>query len=104
MELSPGALKGLKELVPEHLSRGLQLWIEHGVEPGGFLVAVICNDLRGACERADPISRHALFEIVSFLHTYAPRGCWGNEKAYSAWKRAHEEYFDQEQLSDEEHA
>lgn len=60
-------------------------YIEHGAHPGGFLEAVLSNDLRAACERADAANRHKLFSIVSWLSNYAPWRCWGNLDSIDRW-------------------
>ena len=68
-----------------HLALGLERWIDHGIEPGSFLMAVIENDLRRACENADIGNRAQLFEIVSLLYNHAPAGCWGSPERARAW-------------------
>src|SRR5699024_8873505 len=40
-------------LIPQHMRASVRRWIEHGVLPGGFLSAVIRNDLVGAVRCAD---------------------------------------------------
>lgn len=76
----------LKELVPDHMHQGLRLWIEQGVLPGGFMTAVLENDLKEALARADHINRECLFNIVSFLYNFAPGPCWGSPEKVSAWE------------------
>ena len=75
----------LARRIPSHTLGGLQRYIEHGVPTGGFLEAVLSNNLRGACERADDLNQHALFEIVSWLYNDAPSGCWGSPAKHEAW-------------------
>lgn len=72
-------------LVPEHIRDGIRLYVERGIPPGSFLQAVICNDLREACGRADDINRSRLFQIVQFFYLDTPSGCWGSSKHYSDW-------------------
>ncbi len=72
-------------LIPEHMRDGMKLYIERGVQPGSFMEAVLCNDLREALGRADHINRHALFNIVSWLFSYAPSDCWGSPEKYTQW-------------------
>jgi len=43
------------EHLPEGLRGGMNRYIEHRVPPGNFLTAVLSNDLRRACERADDV-------------------------------------------------
>jgi hypothetical protein len=73
------------EHLPEGLRGGMNRYIEHRVPPGNFLTAVLSNDLRRACERADDVNRHLLFEIVGWLYNEAPSPCWGSPEKVAAW-------------------
>ena len=65
---------------------GLQGWISHGVQPGDFLLCVLCNDLTGAVRRADDQNVRLLPEIVNWLRENAPKTCWGSPGAVQRWK------------------
>ncbi len=71
--------------LPEPLQGGLQRYIENRIEPGGFLRAVLENDLAGAFGRADILNRARMFEIVSWLYNEAPSICWGSREAVKRW-------------------
>lgn len=71
--------------IPRHLRPGLIRYLDHGILPGGFLQAVICNDLREACVRADDAARPRLWAIIRFLHWEAPAGSWGSPEALMKW-------------------
>lgn len=71
--------------LPEHMQDGALFYVEHGIEPGSFMSAVICNDLSEACARADDINRYRLFDIVSWFYNEAPGGCWGSREKMAAW-------------------
>ena len=62
----------------------------YGVPVGDFLQAVIKNNLREACGRADYKNLHALPEIVKVFYNYCPAGCWGSWGS----KDAYEEYLE----------
>lgn len=68
-------------LVPAHTKQSIQLYVEKRIPPGGFLLAVLTNDLKGAVGRADEKNRRALPDIVKFLYNYIPARIWGDEKA-----------------------
>ena len=55
------------DLLPEHIRKGARLYIEHGVIPGSFLQAIICNDLTESFKRADDVNRVRMFDIEFFL-------------------------------------
>ena len=79
------------ERLPPGLRGGMQRYIKQGIPPGHFLTAVLTNDLRGACERADDVTRHLLWEIVNWLYNYAPAPSWGSPEKVSAWLAAAEQ-------------
>lgn len=64
---------------------GVERYIEHGIEPGDFLQAVICNDLKEACVRADRTNQRLFFEIVFWFYNEAPEPCSGSAEKYRAW-------------------
>ena len=75
-------------LYPEYLRDGVKLYIEQGCPPGGFLTAVIKNDLVGACSRADIECAALLHKIVCWWWNEAPGPCWGSEDRMIAWVAA----------------
>lgn len=64
--------------VPEHTLESLILYIVHHIEPGGFLVAFLANDLMEAIGRADQQNAYAIKEIATFVYSYAPNTCHGS--------------------------
>lgn len=75
----------IKCRVPAHLQNGLIEYIAARCPVGGFLEAVLSNDLRGACRSADNVSRYHLWDLGSFLFNYAPADCWGSPEQVAAW-------------------
>ena len=71
--------------LPPHMVDGMKLYLEHGVEPGSFMMSVLCNDLRGAIGRADHINSRFLANIVSWLTSEAPSACWGSPERVRRW-------------------
>ena len=71
--------------LPEHIRPGFQEYIEHRIQPGGFIMAVLCNNLVESFGRADEINQGRLFDIVSFLYNEAPSICWGSQEKVEAW-------------------
>lgn len=61
------------ESIPERLQGGLLRYVEHGIQPGGFLTAVITNDLSNATGRADAESLEALPLIVQWFQANYPQ-------------------------------
>lgn len=75
--------------IPEHMHDGLIHYILDGRPVGHFLTAVLTNDLKEACGRADESNKHLLWEYCFFLYNYAPLGCWGSEQAHERWVEGH---------------
>ncbi len=63
--------------LPQTLRGGVYRYVEYGVLPGDFLTAVISNDLKEACARADDDNRHRLFDIVSMVLQRGPGAVLG---------------------------
>jgi hypothetical protein len=71
--------------IPFYMRDGLADYIRFGQPPGHFLLAVLCNDLKEACGRADETNQRALYDYVYVLANYAPMGCWGDADKVRAW-------------------
>ena len=71
--------------LPVSLRGGAQRYIEQGVTPGGFMQAVIRNDLALAIGRTDSNNLAWIRDIVSFWYNEAPGACWGSREKMDAW-------------------
>lgn len=72
-------------MIPPELKESIARWVEHGIEPGSFLLACLSNDLKEACARADMENRFRLFDIVSHLYNDCPALCWGSPERVAKW-------------------
>jgi hypothetical protein len=75
----------LRNKVPAHMIGGIDRYVEHHIEPGGFLRAVLENNLKEALGRADMENRYALFDIVSYIYNECPFQCWGSPEKVGLW-------------------
>jgi hypothetical protein len=71
--------------IPDRMMGGIQRWIDNRIPPGDFLTAVICNDLRKACGRADDENLRNLPAYVGYFYNEAPSTCWGSPEKFAAW-------------------
>jgi len=71
--------------IPERMMYGLERYIEGHIKPGGFLSAVLKNDLCGAINHADDENIQNLPAYIGFLYNQAPSLCWGSEKKFKDW-------------------
>jgi len=60
-------------------------YIDERREPGGFLKAVLSNDLINAVGRADTKNRADLAEIVQYCYNELPSRAWGSPEKVKAW-------------------
>lgn len=73
--------------LPEGLRWGMEGYLIHGVLPGHFLRAVICNDLEGAVFRAGDKNILLLREIVRWVNNHAPPRLHGSCELMDTWAR-----------------
>jgi hypothetical protein len=78
-------------MLPKHIRHGVKEYIEKGFIPGGFLQAVICNDLSGAFQRADSTNTERMKDIVQFFHWWVPAPVWGSKEKMEAHAKAKQE-------------
>jgi len=60
-------------------------YVEEKVEPGGFIQAVLANDLQAALGRADKDSLEALHDIAKYVYNHVPHpicGSWAKISAH----------------------
>ncbi len=73
------------DLLPDHMHQAMKMFLFDRIEPGSFLTAVLCNDLRGAIGRADHINKRKICDIVSFCMNVLPAVAWGSEDRVRSW-------------------
>lgn len=69
----------------EYTKQALERYVEEHVDPGGFLKAVLSNDLTGAFSRADSYNERHMKEIVTYVYNYMPINCWGDKETVKRW-------------------
>lgn len=63
--------------IPEITRESIDAWVHDARPTGGFLRAVLSNDLRESFARADLENRGAMFDIVSYLYKRVPQPLLG---------------------------
>lgn len=95
--------KGI-ELLPHYMQAPVTAYLETGRIPGGFLQAVISNDLCGAVGRADAVNFASLRQYAIFFRNFAPAACYGSPEKMRDWNRQgglrSSKYFDERVSSD----
>ncbi len=75
-------------LCPEIVREGIDAWVANAAPPGGFLQAVLLNDLKESFARADCTNGQAMCHIIAYLYWKAPAICWGSVKNIGEWAAA----------------
>ena len=76
---------GTCKMIPRHTLGGIKRYVENRIPPGGFLTAVLENNLRKSFGQADKENREALFEIVCHCYKELPYDCWGSPEKVKNW-------------------
>ena len=72
-------------MIPKNTLAGLKRYAKDRIHPGGFLTAVLENNLRKSFGQADKENREALFEIVCHCYKELPSICWGSPEKVKNW-------------------
>lgn len=71
--------------IPQLVREGIDDYVEHRRRQGGFVMAVLRNDLLWSIVRADSASLAALKSIVRYLHNEVTDECWGSDEKVATW-------------------
>lgn len=80
----------------------LNLYVNNRCCPGGFLTAVLENDLAGAIVRADSHNKMTLNQIVGYICNYLPSSCWGSPEKVHAWLNTEKPVVESETFQEDE--
>lgn len=69
----------------ENIKESLRMYVEHRIPTGGFLEAVLKNDLFGAYSRADLENTKRMQEIVVYIYNHIPIECYGSAEKVYRW-------------------
>ena len=75
--------------LPEAMQEHARDYVEKHQEVGGFLTAVLSNDLVGAFARADRDNLAAMGDWTLWLFNDIPSACWGTPEKVRAWTAWH---------------
>lgn len=71
--------------IPERMGPGIDRYVDHGIIPGSFLLAVFSNDLMAALCVADRENIENLPAYGAYLYNEVPRPCWGSPDNVANW-------------------
>lgn len=67
------------------IKESLDVYVEKGRPVGGFLTAVLENNLKEAFGRADENCTRNMRDIVAYCYNHLPIGCWGSKENVAEW-------------------
>ena len=70
---------------PESTIQTIKDYVNHGLEPGSFVRAVLENNLAMAFAKADIYNERALKQIVTYVFNKIPHNSWGSPEAVENW-------------------
>ena len=73
------------KLIDSRFRESLDRYQRHHIETGGFLRAVLENNLAEAVLRADEIAFMNLPHVLSYVINELPSICWGSAAAVESW-------------------
>ena len=78
-------------LIEPRFKETIDAYIKSGRPTGGFIDAVLKNDLKEAIGRGDSEAIDNLPHIVAYLYNKAPNICWGNKELVDEWYSTYNE-------------
>ena len=72
-------------MIPEYTKASIDRYAKDRVPTGGFLYAVLTNNLSEAVGRADSANRLHLPAICSYIYNEIPSACWGSPEKVKKW-------------------
>lgn len=77
--------------IPDHCRNGIELYLTDGILPGSFLTAVLSNDFKEVCARADMKNEKCLKNYAMLMYHFMPSESQGSEIKVNAWLNRFEE-------------
>ena len=71
--------------IPRRTKEAIDRYVQQHLLPGGFLEAVLSNNLMDAVCRADSENLEALVEICKYIYNEIPSKCHGSPEKVKAW-------------------
>ena len=73
-------------MIPQHTRDALRRWVFTACPPGGFLTAMLSNDLMGAVGKADGENIKCIPQIAMFIYNRVPANCQGSVERMGKWR------------------
>lgn len=71
--------------IPSRTRQSIDAWANSARPVGGFLLAILSNNLLAAVNQGDLENLRAIPAIVAYLYNRVPLACWGSESSVHEW-------------------
>ena len=71
--------------IPKSTKNGIRAYADKHIPPGGFIRAVLENDLMGSFHRADVENKAHMTQIVAYVYNEIPANIWGSVSIVKDW-------------------
>jgi len=71
--------------LPIRLQEPMKLYAEDRIRPGGFLTALLSNDLLSTFRQADKNNEPEIINIIFWVFWELPVGSWGSREKVEEW-------------------
>ena len=78
-------------VLPPDALESLKFYVEKHIQPGGFLTAVLENDLTMAVGLADSYNIKLIPTYAHYIYNELPMNCWGSKEKVKEWLNNNEE-------------
>jgi len=76
------------DVIRADMIESINRYVTDGVPPGGFLRALLANDLKESFGRADSHNRMTMFNLVCYVVNEIPASCHGSSESVVNWIEA----------------
>ena len=78
--------------IPHYMVNGILQYFNEKIPPGGFLRAVLENDLMSAAGKADDNNSIILHVYTAFFYNHCPNDSYGSKEAVRAWLASRDDF------------
>lgn len=72
--------------IPASTIQALRNYEDYGISPGGFLSALLQDNLIEAAKLADQTSLNTLGAVVDYMFNEMDHECYGSKEKYQEWR------------------
>ena len=80
--------------LPMYMKEPVENWVFHGIPGGGFLTALLTNNLKETFTRADSNNKRKVYNWVRFIIWSLPSSCQGSEEKVNNWMEQHKAHVE----------